>query len=156
MFKIKQRNGNKIMRHYIYMKEPNSKSYASYLLLKDEYIKNVFLNENPIAKKIKFSRDTLTKWKNKLGTLNCIYCGGENLQIQYDDFHINPQKKATLDHIIPISDNGNIFDIDNVICSCESCNNKKGSIPLENFLSKINISLEEFNKKVTNFRNNTK
>lgn len=155
MYYIKQRNGNKVIRHKIYVKEPNSKSYASYLLLKDSY--NYYEFETSyVGTRIEFSRKILSDWKNKLGTLTCIYCETKNLEIQYDKFTIDSRKKATLDHIIPIGNGGDIFDVNNVICACEKCNNNKKDLPLDIFLINYNINSEDFNKRLLNFRQQTK
>lgn len=64
---------------------------------------------------VKFSRkNVFLRDKN-----TCQYC--------YKTF---PEKKLTLDHVIPVSRGGS-HDWTNVVTACSACNNKKGALSLE-------------------------
>lgn len=42
--------------------------------------------------------------------------------------------KATIDHVIPTSKGGEVFNTDNVVVACETCNKKKSDMTLQEFL----------------------
>jgi 5-methylcytosine-specific restriction endonuclease McrA len=56
---------------------------------------------------------------------NCFYCS-EALPIE----------RITLDHIIPLS-KGGWTRLDNLVCSCWSCNNKKSNKTAEEFIQQL-------------------
>ena len=45
----------------------------------------------------------------------------------------DPQREATLEHIIP-QKHGGTEAYENIVCSCKECNNKRGHIPHEEFM----------------------
>lgn len=94
--------------------------------------------------RIKHSRETLTKVLDKQGKLTCVYCGNTNLKIQLDNRIINSKKKASLDHIIPVSKNGGVFDKTNIVCSCQRCNSRKRNLDVKTFLWKLKMEYTEF------------
>jgi len=51
----------------------------------------------------------------------CYYCG---------------KKGDTIDHVIPRSKNG-LTTIQNCVCACETCNNKKGNVDKVFFVNKL-------------------
>jgi len=76
-------------------------------------------------KRIWFSRRYLDKILKTKGILKCHYCTNKNLKIQWDNYYIPPNQKATIDHILPISKGGGVYDKMNIVVSCEECNRKK-------------------------------
>jgi 5-methylcytosine-specific restriction endonuclease McrA len=64
---------------------------------------------------VKFSRKNIFLRDSN----TCQYC--------YKEF---PEKKLTLDHVVPIC-RGGPHDWNNVVTACSACNNKKGSLSLE-------------------------
>lgn len=63
-------------------------------------------------------RDAL--WRASDG--QCWYCGRET-----------PAEKRTVDHLIPLSQNGHPYRRDNGIACCTNCNKNKASLTLEEF-----------------------
>ena len=66
----------------------------------------------------------------------CVYCdrSGKN-------------NKLELDHVKPRSDNGS-DRYDNLVASCQGCNRRKGSLPLEQFLSRRPARLAQIQAKL--------
>jgi 5-methylcytosine-specific restriction endonuclease McrA len=61
------------------------------------------------------------------GDLNCQYCGQTDLIIRHNqDPEIPMHRRATIDHIIPVSKGGSTKQT-NWAISCERCNKKKGA-----------------------------
>ena len=130
--------------------EPEPNTYASALLLRNQLLlqDTDFLESyNGRMIKIQFSRDTLTFWKSLLGSLFCVYCMKKDLQIEYEGMLINENQIATLEHIIPISHNGDIFNLDNVVCACGKCNHNRGNNTLKNWLKSKNITKAQFDDR---------
>lgn len=50
----------------------------------------------------------------------------------------------TIDHVVPHSKGGKI-SLDNVVASCQSCNNDKADLTLDEYLIKLNKRKEELN-----------
>jgi 5-methylcytosine-specific restriction endonuclease McrA len=73
--------------------------------------------------------------------LTCTYCRKTNLRIQFDNKKVPHNILATIDHIIPISLGGGVFDKDNVCVCCSKCNSKKGNMSIEEFLNIIRPNL---------------
>ena len=127
----------------IFEEIPNVKSSASLLLLTNQL---ALLDEDYLSsmefinKRIQFSRNYLENELKEKGDLVCTYCHTPGLIIEYDfNFgKIKPNKMATIDHINPISNGGEIFNINNVCCACSKCNTNKRSKPVEQFLNEIN------------------
>lgn len=64
---------------------------------------------------------------NRVGVLNCKYCGMGPLSIySWDDpMGRNAHDKATADHVIPVS-RGGPDEFHNMVISCFPCNRDKG------------------------------
>ena len=111
-------------------------SYAALVLLNDMLRKQDvdFLNEfSTIFKKIGFSRDYLTRQKEIQGDLVCTYCGQPHLIIELENMRVPHRIKATIDHIVPLSDGVDFFDEKNLTVACGKCNSTKGSKSAEEF-----------------------
>lgn len=87
--------------------------------------------------KIWFSRRYLSIVLKRDSILRCHYCRRRKLRIQWTDKPIHPNRKATIDHIVPISQGGKIFDVTNLVVACECCNQKKGIKSYEEFINQI-------------------
>jgi 5-methylcytosine-specific restriction endonuclease McrA len=53
-----------------------------------------------------------------------------------EDYSANNKNSnlATIDHVIPLSKGGNKYDESNLVIACKTCNKKKGSMSVEEFL----------------------
>lgn len=75
------------------------------------------------------------------GSLNCAYCHRKNLKIY--DFtkgqKFRQKDGATCDHKVPMSKGGDKYDFSNMAVSCYFCNNKKGNMDFDEWISKISI-----------------
>ncbi len=81
-------------------------------------------NEIFSAKRRKFLRK---KIKSEEG-LNCYYCGMTDLITKgHEDPEIPKNRKATIDHIVPLSLGGEYLDQNNWHVACQECNEKKGN-----------------------------
>jgi 5-methylcytosine-specific restriction endonuclease McrA len=156
--------------HLINCKFISPKSYASYILLKNDLIERSndyvyydihnngrlykVLTKN--YKRINFSRKFLTYMQEKLGVLECIYCGKNNLKIELGP-RVRTNIKASIDHIIPVSKNGSLFDIENIVCACQICNQRKGNKLLEKYIDEkklidIKVKIQIFHKIAKTFK----
>ena len=123
---------------YFEVSEPNT--YASYVLLKKHYFDNDETNVKSFAgkmRKIQFSRSFLKGKLKKDGKLTCCYCKKSNLRIEFNGMKVPHNMMATIDHIIPISKGGGVFDESNVCVCCSKCNSKKGDMGVEEFLKYV-------------------
>lgn len=108
--------------HSVKYDNPHIQSLASLILLKEK----LFKNENP---KSHWRSWVLFRYKylrsmKKTNKLICIYCGTRDLKIEHKKG--TPKKqRATIDHVIPISKGGDMYDINNLVVACYNCNNKK-------------------------------
>jgi len=138
-------NGNTKTVHSIYFLVDNPKTLAAKILLRDYYISLDETIKTSFAfrmRKVAFSRAYLTKVLCEKGDLKCSYCSKTNLLIELEGMDVPKNRKATIDHIIPISKGGEVFSEENVTVSCYDCNNKKGSLDLKDF-EQIAISKKE-------------
>lgn len=127
--------------------EPDSKTLASAVLLNDylhgldeDYLKSY----GGRMERIQFSRDTLTRWKNQLGKLFCVYCNKKDLQIEYDGMTLKSDVMATLEHLNPISKGGGVFDLSHIVCACGTCNRNRSNKDLDAHLNARGIEKPEF------------
>lgn len=120
----------------IYFDVENAKAYAAAILLKHYYLQQ---DEDYIKsfagrmEMINFSRTYLTHVKQATGELCCAYCNKPNLIIELDGMKVPNNIKATIDHIVPKSKGGPLFDYANLCVACGKCNSKKGSMSVEAF-----------------------
>lgn len=143
-----------IFRHIVHPDIPCSKSYASLILLQDELQKqdvdylSVFFNRFQL---INLSRTFLYNVQQKHGKLRCTYCGRWGLVIEFEGMKVPHHKKATIDHVVPISNGIDPFDTKNLVVACQKCNGKKGSLTLSVFLNRFGASLHPNMKILSRF-----
>ena len=90
-------------------------------------------------RRIDFSRKYLFKLLKDKGNLICHYCNRQYLKIEMDSvLHpISEYEKASIDHIIPVSKGGDIFNSENMIVSCALCNSIRGNMDYGDYINKI-------------------
>ena len=118
--------------------DPSIKSYASLLLLQNE-LRNSDQDDvkNYWKTRILFSRTFLHKILDKEKDLVCTYCGKRHLVIEEENMFVKNHLKATIDHVLPISKGGSVYDTDNVVVACGTCNSRKDNMTLGKFLDKF-------------------
>lgn len=131
----------------VYFAIYDAKSYAASILLKNYYWQRDEDNVKSIANRMRmigFSRKYLTEVLKAEGKLCCSYCPKENLIIELEGMSISNGQKATIDHIVPTSKGGGLFDVNNI---CGTCNSKKSDKPVEEFIMnrKINLRISNIN-----------
>lgn len=125
------------------------KSQSAGILLKD-YLRSQdedFINSTR-HQMIEFSRSFLTEQQEKLGSLTCKYCEKPNLIIEYEGMRVPRDIKATIDHVVPLSDGCDPFDKNNIVVACEKCNSKKGSKSAEEFMLIIKDEKSKKQKRI--------
>jgi len=122
------------------------KSRASYLLLKEKLMMadEDFLNKTKTLWDWLDFREIylLKRKKENNGNLKCDYCGKEHLDIggkKPEDLKANNRNKnlATIDHIEPLSDNGEKYNESNLAVACKKCNQKKANKSLREFVNSL-------------------
>jgi 5-methylcytosine-specific restriction endonuclease McrA len=122
-----------IVTNYIYVENPNPKSRASYILLKNELFmqdESKLTKLQEIEKWLKFRAEYLQDELKNKGELICTYCGKRHLEIGYlslnesNKNHKNPLL-ATIDHIMPLGKGGEKYNKNNLCVACKTCNSKK-------------------------------
>jgi 5-methylcytosine-specific restriction endonuclease McrA len=117
------------------------------MLPPDDYVngksKKEYITDKSKSKKYRKRKNHKTYKKNeqlrqvKILYLNqspyCIYCG---IPLTYDT--------ATLDHIIPKSRRGT-DQLANLVLCCNQCNEEKGCLSLQNFITSRNNNLDNPN-----------
>ena len=76
-----------------------------------------------MAKRHSKSRREFLNEKLKQGSLDCSFCSSKDLIIHHEhDREIPKYRRATVEHLIPISSGINPFDKNNWTVCCEQCN----------------------------------
>jgi len=70
----------------------------------------------------------LVRYKKAYGNLWCAYCGRRNLTIKSNN---RLATTATLEHITPLVEGGDYYDLNNITIACSKCNNRRGSKNLD-------------------------
>lgn len=68
------------------------------------------------------------------GMLSCYYCGKTPLFVGCAKGR-PLDRRATIDHIVPISSGGDAFNISNTVICCYKCNEAKANLSQEQFLA---------------------
>jgi len=111
----------RLKRNRIYVDNPYIQSLAALILLEKD------LASLELVEWLEFRLKFLNS-----NELTCHYCNRKNLEIEVDMTNREKLKNlATIDHIIPISKGGAIYDINNCVVACFFCNQRKGN--RENF-----------------------
>lgn len=106
-----------LKRNRIHVVEPHVQSLAALVLLTKK------LREEELKLWLDFREEFLNARE-----LKCHYCGKDNLQIEVDMTDKEQLKYlATIDHVIPLSKGGKMFDPNNCVVACFNCNRKKGN-----------------------------
>ena len=103
------------------VEEPHVQSPASLLMLNKTLKKldpTIFNWEEWLL----FRTDYFNNILKEKGTICCVYCGKDNLQIDTEDKSL----LATIDHKVPVSKGGEVYNINNLVPSCYKCNQNKG------------------------------
>ena len=137
------KSGSTKINNIVFEGSPYEKSLASYIFLKEELLfQDVdFLNDE-LKIWLEFREAYLNKILKKEGDLVCAYCGKKHLEIggkNPQDLPINNKnpKLATIDHIVPLTENGPKYDEENLCVACKKCNTRKGSKSAVHFKEKI-------------------
>lgn len=137
--KEKSKSGSTIQQELIYFEVTNPKTLAASVLLKNylrEQDEDFFNKYREISKRIEFSRNYLTNVLQREGSLKCSYCHKDNLTIELQGMKVPRHKIATIDHVVPISKGGAIYDVDNIVVACGVCNGRKSNMSVEKFKRK--------------------
>jgi hypothetical protein len=131
--------------HLIFIDSPDSKTYASAILLK-KYYQSV---EDPGDWQTDWRyyfivrRHWLRKQKQDKKWI-CHYCGKEIHKMpERNKIYQNLWKCVTVDHKIPKNECGDITDTNNFLVSCYDCNNKKGWMSYNSFIKRISWKLKK-------------
>jgi 5-methylcytosine-specific restriction endonuclease McrA len=109
----------------VLVEEPHPQSRASLVMLK----KHLAMQFDPKDEKLQtvkwlvFRDIVLKEVLAKEGSLTCHYCKQENLLMESVDLDF----LATLDHVVPVSKGGKVYDRANLVVACHNCNNNKGN-----------------------------
>jgi 5-methylcytosine-specific restriction endonuclease McrA len=98
---------------------PDIKSPEALLILNRQLLKQdetIYDYEKWLAFRDKYFEEIL----DRDGVIHCAYCG-KYLKIETNDKSI----QATIDHVIPVSKNGAMFDKSNMVSACYKCNQSK-------------------------------
>ena len=116
---------------------PHIKSRGAYLLLRRKY-RNLELKVkmSELDRWLDFRHGFLTKELKEKGKLKCSYCPRTDLvignRINFSDNN-RIENLATIDHVIPLSKGGEMYNTDNMVVSCRCCNRAKGNTNPEDF-----------------------
>lgn len=134
----KSKSGSTHIVNTVYFEVTSANTLAAAVLLHDYYRQrdvDKILTIGDKMRKVSFSRTYLNKVVAEKGVLSCSYCPKTNLIIEEHGMRVPNNNKATIDHIVPISKGGGVFDVANVCVCCGKCNTKKGNKSLKQFLA---------------------
>lgn len=113
-------------RQRVLVGDPHPQSMAALALL------GIQLSEVERAEWLEFR----LRFFKKQPELTCLHCGKTDLLVDTPDLH----KLATVDHIVPLSKGGPMYDEDNCLVACFRCNNNRKNQDLEEFRKKHTLS----------------
>jgi 5-methylcytosine-specific restriction endonuclease McrA len=110
------------MKHFVKVPEPHPTSQAAAVMLRR------VLRTQEIRVWMGFRDRFLALQKAKDGVLRCHYCGKAPLVEEVPMRASKAQLRllATLDHVVPKSKGGKVFDEANLVVACFPCNQRKG------------------------------
>lgn len=108
------------MRANVLVTEPHPQSPAALILLHKRLLRTAVYHG--YKGWLRFRLETLERWEQERGWLECHYCGLGPLVIESDNRH---PCCATLDHVIPRAKGGAEFDLNNLVVACSPCNGRK-------------------------------
>lgn len=132
-FITETRSGKVKYVHKFITQIPSIKSRAAYLLLKDKLRAQdeTYINvHGGRFKWLKFRTKFLWQYKKVHNSFICEYCGRPDLR---EAERKSDAWQVTLDHIIPLSKGGQMFDLTNLVICCTICNKIKDSDSLKKF-----------------------
>jgi 5-methylcytosine-specific restriction endonuclease McrA len=124
------------MKHTVFMDDVHVSSYANLVLLQRLYTQL----EN--RRWVKERKAFLIRELNEKGKLVCHYCHRDNLKLKSPKRH----EQATVDHVLAKSAGGDAYDPANFVVCCNSCNQRKASHSVLDFMNSKYIK----NKKQSN------
>src|SRR6056297_2506738 len=95
--------------------------YASYLMQKKQY--EIASGEHYLIRLL-FRDIFLKRYEQAYGILWCTYCPRKNLNIEGEN---KLSTTATLEHITPLANGGDYYDLKNITIACSKCNSRRGS-----------------------------
>lgn len=116
---------------------PSIKSYASLILLQNELRQSDVENNKDWKIRVLFSRNYLHRVLEREKDLICTYCGKNHLKIEEENMFVPQRIKATIDHVLPVSLGGEIYNEKNLVVACGICNSKKSNMLLKDFLNRF-------------------
>ena len=119
-----------LKRHMVLVEDPHPQSYAAQLKLRAQLLREAMKtgDEWNYYFWASFRCKYLGRQRKEHGMLNCSYCDKKDLKIETKAIEL----LATIDHVLPVSKGGAMFDESNLKVACYECNQKKGdSVPCE-------------------------
>ena len=124
----------KYSAHNVLTDNPHLQSLAALVLLTQTLVLLTH-KQSPKPKEyrvwLRYRKWVLKEYMLDHKKLYCHYCGRGPLKAQSRSNH----DIATLDHVKPISKNGERFHTSNIVIACFSCNNRKADKDLDQFIS---------------------
>lgn len=111
----------KVKGSLVFVENPNVMSQAALLLLVER------LRKSTLAEWFEFREKYLSSRQ-----LVCSFCGKNGLKKEISSLDELPFL-ATIDHVVPLSKGGAMYDENNLKVACHSCNNGKGSMSLDEY-----------------------
>lgn len=102
--------------------EPHVQSPASLMLLNRELSQQdetIFNYQTWLEFRDKYFADIM----ERDFCIRCAYCCKDLKPDSKDNKEV-----ATIDHVIPVSKGGDIFNLDNLVSACYTCNQRKGNL----------------------------
>lgn len=107
------------------------------------YIKRTIWVENPVMRRLVLKLAKRIYYRTRLcesQNWKCCWCGCVMTELR------NRKNSATTEHITPSSQEGT-DDLNNLAAACNKCNNKRGVLPIEDFILLLEEEEKETKKK---------
>lgn len=114
-----------LKKHNVLVDNPHPQSYAMQVKLRAQLLREALKtgDEWNYFFWMKFRDKYLGAQRKLHGMLTCFYCNKTNLKIDT----ANEDMRATIDHFVPVSKGGPVFEESNLRVACYNCNQTKGS-----------------------------